>query len=84
MDINEFAKKAISKLNKSITDQVFLTIQNDRDLMSEYLRLVEEKKLDPVNRLIGKAVKESYHLTNDDQRNENPTSTLIKTYQEFQ
>jgi len=49
---------------------------------SFYLRLVEKEGLDSVNMLIGKIVKERYGLTNDE-RNHEPLSTLIKSYQEF-
>jgi hypothetical protein len=80
--IIEFADRVISQKNKSITDEVFSLIQNDKDLMQEYLRLVEEHKLSSVNPQIGKRIKERYGLTNADRNNE-PLSTLIKGYQEF-
>lgn len=83
MVISQFIEKVISQKNKSITDEVFLLIQNDRDLMYAYLRLVEEKGLDTVNRQIGKAVKVRYGLTNDDREND-PVSTLIQSHQRFQ
>jgi len=80
--ITGFADKVISQKNKSITDDIFLLIQNDKILMHEYLRLVEKEGLDSVNMLIGKRVKERYGLTNDERNNE-PLSTLIKSHQEF-
>jgi hypothetical protein len=80
--IIDFTDKVISQKNKSITDEIFLLIQNDKDLMQEYLNLVEKNTLGDVNRQIGKRIKESYRLTNDE-RNKEPSSTLIKSYQEF-
>jgi len=78
----DFADKVISQKNKSITDEIFLLIQNDRDLMQEYLHLVGEHKLNAVNTQIGKRIKERYGLTDAD-RNKEPLSTLIKSHQEF-
>jgi len=80
--IIKFADKVISQKNKSITDEIFLLIQKDKDLMQEYLRLVQNEKIDSVNTQIGKRIKESYGLK-DGKRNNNPLSTLIKSYQEF-
>ncbi|MCL2261303.1 MAG: hypothetical protein FWC15_08135 [Fibromonadales bacterium] len=80
--ITKFADKVISQMNKSITDEIFLLIQNDRNLMQEYLRLVQSETLDAVNTQIGKRVKAKYGLTNDERNNE-PLSTLIKSHQEF-
>ncbi|MDR1811450.1 MAG: hypothetical protein LBQ87_01350 [Candidatus Fibromonas sp.] len=77
-----FADKVISQKNKSITDEIFLLIQNNKDLMQEYLRLVGDNGLSSVNTQIGRRVKEAYGLTNAE-RNDEPSSTLIKGYQEF-
>jgi hypothetical protein len=81
--IDDLAEKAIKKFKESITDEVFLIIQNDKKLMHEYLKLVEEKSLDTVNRRIGKDVKNAFNLTNDDYRNDKPKSTLIQNHQIF-
>jgi len=81
--IDDLAEKAIKKLKESITDEVFLIIQNDKQLMHEYLKLVEEKGLDTVNMRIGKDVKNAFNLTNDNYRNNEPQSTLIQSHQIF-
>ena len=57
MDLENFIKRVISLKNRTITDEIFLLIQHDRDLMQNYLRLVENEGLNQVNRQIGKAVK---------------------------
>lgn len=83
MELVTIAAKAAGKLNKTITDDVFLTIQNDSDLMHEYLIAVGTHGHVFVNQKIGKEVKALYHLVNSDTRNNKPKSTLIKSYQEF-
>lgn len=60
-NIDDFVDDVISQKNKSIRDEVFLLIQNDKDFMKEYLRLVESEGLDKVNRRIGKRIKDKYH-----------------------
>lgn len=81
---HEIAKIAIARLNRRITNEVFLIIQNDRDLMHDYLRAVESQGLDLVNQQIGREVKTSYQLENIDERENNPSCTLIQTHQIFQ
>ena len=83
MTPQEFAAMAIARFNKRITNEVFLTIQNDPVLMHDYLRTVSEHGLDRVNQTIGRQVKDVYHLNNDD-REANPSCTLIQTHQKFQ
>lgn len=82
-NINELIADVIAAKNKRITDEVFLLIQNDREFMQDYLRLVEKKGLDSVNQLIGAGVKKKYNLENDDQRNKEPKSSLIQSHQQF-
>lgn len=84
MDANEIADLAISKMNKRITNEIFLIIQNDRDLMHEYLRAIDGGHLDYVNQTIGKAVKKAYNLVNINDREENPSCTLIQSHQKFE
>ena len=83
MSPKEIAQEAIRKMNKKITNEVFLMIQNDRKLMYEYLKAVEQSKLDTVNQAIGKEVKISYQLVNINEREDNPDCTLIQSHQKF-
>lgn len=82
--MEKFTDKVLDKFKKSITDGVFLFIQNDRELMQEYLKLVEQNGVKTVNKYIGRRIKTDYDLTNDDQREESPRSTLIKSHQIFE
>jgi hypothetical protein len=84
MNANEIAQEAIRILNKKITNEVFLTIQNNRSLMLEYLRAVGANGLDSVNQTIGKEVKAAYQLTNVNEREDNPSCTLIQSHQKFE
>ncbi len=84
MTSKEIAQQAICKMNKQITNEIFLIIQNDRELMHEYLRAVEESGLDTVNQTIGKEVKSFYQLFNIDDREDNPDCTLIQSHQKFE
>ncbi len=84
MSPEQIAAEAIARLNKRITNEVFLAIQNDRDLMHSYLRAIEEHGLDKLNQRIGKAVKAAYHLNNMDDRENDPSCTLIQSHQKFE
>ena len=84
MEIKDLVDEVIALKNKIITDEVFLLIQNNRDFMQKYLRLVHEKGLQTVNQHIGKMVMTKYDLNADNGRNYEPNSSLISSYQEFQ
>ena len=85
MGIKDFVDEVISYKNKTITDEVFLLIQNNKNFIKKYLQLVEEKGLDVINRHIGQAVWRKYNLTPETGRiNTKPESTLISSYQEFE
>lgn len=83
MTPTQIAQEAITQMNKRITNEIFLLIQNDHRLMYEYLRAVENNGLETVNQQIGKAVKEGYQLININEREDNPTCTLIQSHQKF-
>lgn len=85
MEIKDFINEVISLKNKQMTDEVFLFIQNDKDLMQKYLLLVQEHGLGTVNRQIGFAVYQKYGLTPEiGNINIAPKSTLITTHQKFE
>lgn len=76
----DFNNKVIDRFVDSITDRVFLMIQEDRDLMLEYLRLISDSTLDDVNKSLGKAVRQRLNLENDSIEVKEVKSTLIKSY----
>lgn len=83
MKPSDIAQKAIGMMNKRITNEIFMIIQNNRELMPDYLRAVEANGLDTVNQTIGKEVKAAYQLTNINDREDNPSCTLIQSHQKF-
>ncbi len=82
--ISDYAERVLSEFSRSLTDQVFLLIQNDRTLMHDYLRLIESDGLDVVNQQIGKEIKRRFRLSNAPERQRTPLSTLIQSHQRFQ
>jgi len=58
MKLKDFTDKALPKFSKTITGKVFEFIQDDRELMHDYLKTVEKNGLDDTNRHIGKAIKQ--------------------------
>jgi len=79
MTAAEFATAAIAKFSEKITDEVFLTIESDRELMEKYLRVVSDNGLDSVNQTLGKAVKAAFNL-DDAGECKKPCSNLIGSY----
>jgi len=79
MEIKKFLEKVITEKNKRITDDFFLFIENDRELMKDYLYLVEEKGLQNVNKQIALGIEEEYKLISFG-KNDEPESKLITTY----
>lgn len=79
MTTEQFAQKVTDKFNEELTDLVFQYIENDAELMHDYLRLVSNKDLDTVNKALGRKIKEKFGVENLD-RNNNPKSKLIQSY----
>jgi len=69
---------------ETVTDEIFLLIQNNHDLMHQYLRLVQNLTLDVVNRTIGAEIKSQFNLINAPRRQWKPRSTLIQSHQIFE
>ena len=80
----QFAEEVTSKLAKRIIDYAFLMIQNDRELMQRYLKLVEAQGLTAVNQNIGRHVKTKFSLTNEDSRQDNPQGFLTPRHTTFE
>jgi hypothetical protein len=81
--MDKFTKKVLDRFSKEITDQVFLYIQNDKELMRDYLHLINKNDLKIVNSSIAKAIKSRYNLTNLAKKGK-PESSLIQSYEEFE
>ena len=79
MTTEEFAQKVADKFNEELTDLVFQYIENDAELMHDYLRLVSDKDLDTVNKALGRKIRERFGVDNLGRSN-NPKSKLIQSY----
>jgi hypothetical protein len=83
MDTKKFMDKVFEKFHTSITDEIFCFIENDKELLHEYLKLLESNKLNVLNSNIAKAIKAKYGLQNQSQENLTPKSRLIQSHQQF-
>jgi hypothetical protein len=79
-----FAEKVLKQFTEVITDNVFLYIQNNEELLQDYLDAISTSKRQTVNALIGKMIAKRFEVANDiDEKGntirKNPQSVLIKT-----
>ncbi len=81
--LKEFENKVINRFTDTITDRVFLLIQNDRELLQDYLDLLSNHKRNFINSDIAKAIKKRFDLDNKKLKNKQPESYLIKSFEEF-
>ena len=82
MNVYEFQEKALTKFTKEITDVFFSYIENDDELMHDYLRVIgRDDRLDNTNQNLGMTIKEWFKLDNG-VVNPHPKSKLIETYTE--
>jgi hypothetical protein len=82
MEFEAFKNKALAEFTREITDQFFLYIESDKELMQDYLRTIgRENDLDTTNKKLGKAVKDWFKLDNG-KENPEPESYLIRSYTE--
>lgn len=79
MTTKEFAKKVARKFCAELTDQLFLYIENDKELMQDYLRVVSENTIHKTNKDLGAEFKELFFVDNLDETDQ-VKSNLIKTY----
>ena len=88
MTLEEFKNEALTKFTKEITDIFFCFIENDRELLYEYLIVLgRENNLDQTNRKLGEEMKNWFNLENimvNEERkiNKKPKSKLIRSYTE--
>lgn len=75
--------KALERFEKEFTDQFFLFVQKDKELMKDYLDTVAETKdLQTVNSQISKLLADHFNLDGTGVINDNPHSNLIQSYSE--
>ena len=63
--LKDFQDKALRQFTREITDLFFRYIENDEELMHDYLRVIgREADLDTTNKKLGMAVKSWFGLEN--------------------
>lgn len=83
-NLNDFKTKVVDQFCETITDRIFLMIQNDRDLMQEYLSIIEKgKSRANINSQIAKEIKKRFKLDNQNIKNKEPESSLIVSHEQF-
>ena len=82
-DISQFTQSVLNEFTERLTDQVFLFIENDRELLEQYLHTVEGKELDTVNAHIAQAIKRHFGLESKGEKCNTPNSKLIQGYEKF-
>jgi hypothetical protein len=84
MSIANFTDKLLEEFDKNMTDQVFLFIESNRDLMKAYLHTVAEyDDLKVVNSQIAQAICKHYNRISTNKSNNAPKSKLIQSFEEF-
>ena len=85
MKINDFTNKLLEAYEKELTDQVFLYIESNAELMHDYLLTVAElSELKVVNSQIAQAIGKRYDLSTNGIKIHEPKSKLIQGYEEFE
>jgi hypothetical protein len=79
MTTKEFAQKVVEKFSLELTDQLFLYIENDKELMQDYLRVITENGIHKTNKDLGAEFKELFFVDNLEETDQ-VKSKLIKTY----
>ncbi len=83
-NLKDFKTKVVDQFCETITDRIFLMIQNDRDLMQEYLSIIEKgKSRANINSQIAKEIKKRFKLNNQNIKNKEPQSSLIASHEQF-
>lgn len=82
MDLNEFKEETLRRFTRDIADQYFLYIENDRELMREYLSILgKENGTDETNESLEQALK-AYFGLNEQGENHSPKSRLLSSFTE--
>ena len=83
MTLEDFKDDVLQRFTREIADQFFLYIENDRDLLHEYLSILgKENGTDETNQYLVQAVKKYFGL-NEQGENHAPKSKLLASYTRF-
>lgn len=79
LEIESFANDIYTSFYRNITDQMFLYIQNNEELLFQYDLLEAKYTKEILNQDLGLLFKELFNVENLE-RNYNPESDLINSY----
>ena len=84
--LKQFCDNVLNEFKSNITDAVFCYLQNDKELMREYLLLVSkhDNGKQTVNSQLAKAITRKYRLKSTNQKNGTPNSVLIESFSELE
>ena len=81
MNLNQFEEKILEKFSEQITDIVFLMIENDKELLIDYMQLIENgNKRKTINSQMAQTICKKFNLENKGFEVEKPLSKLIESY----
>ncbi|PSU48288.1 hypothetical protein C9J12_11770 [Photobacterium frigidiphilum] len=75
----DIAATDVSKSEKRITDNIFICIENNSDLLDTYTNICNLTSQNYINRKLGKLIKETFSLS-DTAFKVKAKSSLIKTF----
>jgi len=82
MTLEQFKTNALTQFTREITDIFFCYIENNKELVQDYQRVIgRDSNLDETNLALGAAVKKWFRLENGNE-NSKPKSKLIRSYTE--
>jgi len=83
MTLTEFREETLKRFTRDIVDQYFLYIENDKELLHEYLSILgRENGTDETNQALELALKDYFGL-NEEGENHSPKSNLIVSFTEY-
>ena len=78
-EAEQLGKKVLTLFTQRITDEIFLFLQRNPELLAEYRKAVQHSSAHGVNAVLGKMITEAYDLENLNKET-NPDCPLLKKY----
>ena len=84
--LSEFCDEVLNEFRNNITDAVFCYLQNDKELMRNYLALVRnlDKGKQTINSQLAQAITREFGLKSTKRIKETPNSVLIESFSELE
>ena len=84
--LSQFCDEVLNEFRNNITDAVFCYLQNDKELMRNYLALVRnlDKGKQTINSQLAQAITREFGLKSTKRIKETPNSVLIESFSELE